>query len=102
MLLYFVQNVFFKSKIILLCVIIAIHHTSCSETSASKTQLTKKDRGRKQPLRKNRCRKFPVKLVLKASMPLILPRARRSIKQTRLHVNVLFHSKFFNSCKISD
>ena len=65
MLLYFVQNVFFKSKIILLCVIIAIHHTSSSETSASKTQLAKEDRGRKRSLRKTRCRKFPVKLVLK-------------------------------------
>ena len=64
MLLYFVQNVFFKSKIILLCVIIAIQHTSSSETSASKTQLAKQDRGRKRPLRKTRCRKFPVKLVL--------------------------------------
>ena len=64
MLLYFVQNVFFKSKIILLCVIIAIQHTSSSETSARKTQLAKQDQGRKRPLRKTRCRKFPVKLVL--------------------------------------
>ena len=64
MLLYFVQNVFFKSKIILLCVIIAIQHTSSSETSARKTQLAKQDRGRKRPLRKTRYRKSPVKLVL--------------------------------------
>ena len=64
MLLYFVQNVFFKSKIILLCVIIAIQHTSSSKTSARKTQLAKQNRGRKRPLRKTRCRKFPVKLVL--------------------------------------
>ena len=64
MLLYFVQNVFFESKIILLCVIIAIQHTSSSKTSARKTQLAKQDRGRKQPLYKTRCRKFPVKLVL--------------------------------------
>ena len=64
MLLYFLQNVFFKSKIILLCVIIAIQHTSSSKTSARKTQLAKQDRGRKRPLRKTRCRKFPVKLVL--------------------------------------
>ena len=64
MLLYFLQNVFFKSKIILLCVIIAIQHSSSSKTSARKTQLAKQDRGRKRPLRKTRCRKFPVKLVL--------------------------------------
>ena len=64
MLLYFVKNVFFKSKIILSCVIIAIQHTSSSETSARKTKLAKQDRGRKRPLRKTRCRKFPVKLVL--------------------------------------
>ena len=67
MLLYFVQNVFFKSKIILLCVIIAIQHTSSSETSARKTQLAKQDRGRKRPLRKSRCKNSPVKLVLKSS-----------------------------------
>ena len=66
MLLYFVQNVFFKSKIILLCAIIAIQHTSSSKTSARKTQLAKQDRGRKRPLRKTRCRKFPVKLVLRS------------------------------------
>ena len=66
MLLYFVQNVFFRSKIILFCVIIAIQHTSSSETSARKTQLAKQDRGRKRPLRKTRCGKFPVKLVLSA------------------------------------
>ena len=65
MLLYFVQNVFLKSKIILLCVIIAIQHTSSSETSARKTQLAKQDRSRKRPLRKTRCRNFPVKLVLR-------------------------------------
>ena len=64
MLLYFVQNVFFKSKIILLCVIIAIQHSSSSKTSARKTQLAKQNRGRKRPLRKTRCRKFPVNLVL--------------------------------------
>ena len=63
MLLYFVQNVFFKSKIILLCVIIAIQHSSSSKTSARKTQLAKQNRGRKRPLRKTRCTKFPVKLV---------------------------------------
>ena len=65
MLLYFVQNVFFKSKIILLCVTIAIQHASSSKTSARKTQLAKQDRGRKRPLCKTRCRKFPVKLVLR-------------------------------------
>ena len=64
MLLYFAQNVFFKSKIILLCVIIAIQHASSSKTSARKTQLAKQNRGRKRPLRKSRCRNFPVKLVL--------------------------------------
>ena len=64
MLLYFVQNVFFKSKIILLCVIIAIQHSSSSKTSARKTQLAKQNRSRKRSLRKTRCRKFPVKLVL--------------------------------------
>ena len=64
MLLYFVQNVSFKSKIILLCVIIAIQHTSSLKTIARKRQLAKEDRGRKRPLRKTRCRKFPVKLVL--------------------------------------
>ena len=64
MLLYFVQNVFFKSKIILLCVIIAIQHTSSSETSARKMQIAKQDRSRKRPLRKTRCRKSLVKLVL--------------------------------------
>ena len=69
MLLYFVQNVFFKSKIILLCVFIAIQHTSSSKTSARKTQLAKQDRGRKRPLRKTRCRKFPVKLVLTQKPP---------------------------------
>ena len=65
MLLYFVQNVSFKSKIILLCVIIAIQHTSSLKTSARKRQLAKQDRGRKRPFRKTRCRKFPVKLVLR-------------------------------------
>ena len=64
MLLYFVQNVFFKIKINLLCVTVAIQHTSSSKTSARKPQLAKQDRGRKRPLRKTRCRNFPVKLVL--------------------------------------
>ena len=64
MLLCFVQNIFFKSKIILLCVIIAIQHTNRSETSERKTQLAKQAQGRKRTLRKNKCRKFSVKLVL--------------------------------------
>ena len=64
MLLYFVQNVLFKSKILLLCVIIAIQHTSSLEISARKPQLAKQDRGQKRSLRKAKCRKFPVKLVL--------------------------------------
>ena len=67
MLLYFVQNVFFESKIVLLCVIIAIQHSSSSKTSARKTQLAKQNRGRKQPLHKTSCRKFPVKLVITLS-----------------------------------
>ena len=61
MLLYLVQNVLFKSKIILLCVIIAIQQTSSSETNARKTQQAKQDRSQKRPLRKTRYRKFPVK-----------------------------------------
>ena len=48
-----------------------MQHTSSSKTSARKTQLAKQDRGRKRPLRKTRCRKFPDKLVLNC-FPILL------------------------------
>ena len=80
MLVYFVQNVSFKRKIILLCVIIAIQHTSSSKTSARKRQLAKQDRGRKRPLRKTRCRKFPVKLVLTSTIEISVEALRKHTK----------------------